>query len=70
MPFDSFQAVGELRDFAFENKIVYFNGADRAGVEDLAAETGSLAALDLAEPKNSLKDARAAVQRTRELLPL
>ena len=61
--------MGELRDFAFENKIVFFNGADRAGVEVLAAKTGSLAALDLSEPKNSLKDARAAIKSTLQSLP-
>lgn len=61
--------MGELRDFAFENKIVYFNGADRAGVEVLAAETGALVALDLTEPKELLKDARAALRKTLLLVP-
>ena len=38
-------------------------------MEVLAAETGALVALDLTEPKELLKDARAALRKTLLLVP-
>ena len=45
-----------------ENRVVFFNAADRTQVEMLDAETQALSKLDLSEPRACLKRARAQLK--------
>lgn len=60
---DVSQTLGELRDFAFENRVVFFNGADRSEVEKLAEETGYVSKFDLTEPRALLAAVRSKLRK-------
>ena len=53
---DASQALGNLRDFAFENRVIFFNSADKSEVEKLDSETGYSKKFDLTEPRALLKE--------------
>lgn len=54
----------QLKDFAFSNRVIFFNELDKKQVAKLAASTG--ASIDLSEPRELLADAKTLLA---ELLP-
>mmetsp|Transcript_20710 Transcript_20710/g.41046 ORF Transcript_20710/g.41046 Transcript_20710/m.41046 type:complete len:252 (+) Transcript_20710:70-825(+) len=63
---EAIEALGELKDFAFENQVTFFNNEDRSQVEKLASDTGYSAKVDLSEPRRALKETRNRIARIRE----
>lgn len=61
-------SLRELADYALENRVVFFNSADRKDVETLASESGALRNVDLSEPLELLDRAEAQVAALRKLL--
>lgn len=58
------QAIGELRDFAFENKIPVFNSVDMKESSELADQTNYFKQFDLTEPRSLLIHAKDAIRNT------
>lgn len=52
---DASQALRELRDYAFENRIIYFNKADLNEVDRLVKETGFIERVDTSEALELLR---------------